>query len=108
MGLMWTDSSLTWDSHAYSLRKGKKKEMQIPKGKRTDMPLWEGIAAGDPGNWRRYQPTPGSISALDSLWAQTVAPARLRSAPVGAWTLTNSEDTPTAGPQCYHPTWVPH
>ena len=34
---MWTDSSLTWDSHAYSMRKGKKKKMQIPKGRRTDV-----------------------------------------------------------------------
>lgn len=81
--------------------------MQIPKGMRKDVPLWDGLAAGDPGNRRRYQPTPGSISALDSLWAQTVAPARLRSAPAGASTLTNGEDAPTVGPQCDHPTWAP-
>lgn len=105
---MWTDSSLTWDSHAYSLRKGKKKKDANSQGKEDRrVPLWEGITAGDPGNRRRYQPTPGSISSLDSLWAQTVAPARLTSAPAGAWTLTNRDDAATAGPQCYHPTWAP-
>ena len=30
---MWTDSSLTWDSHAYSLRKGKKKRDANSQGK---------------------------------------------------------------------------
>ena len=81
--------------------------MQIPKGRRKDVPLWDGIAAGDPGNRRRYQSMPGSISAVDSLWAQTVAPARLRSAPVGASTLTNGEDAPTAGPNAIIPPGPP-
>ena len=81
--------------------------MQIPKGRRKDVPLWDGIAAGDPGDRRRYQPMPGSISALDSLWAQTVAPARLRSAPVGGFNPHKRGRRSNCRTQCYHPTWAP-
>ena len=48
---MWTDSSLTWDSHAYSMRKGKKKRCKFPReGGQTCAPL------GGNHCWRPREP----------------------------------------------------
>lgn len=106
MGLMWTDSSLLGFSCIF-IEKRKKKRCKFPReGGQTCAPLG-GITAGDPGNRRRYQPTPGSISSLDSLWAQTVAPARLTSAPAGRGPSQTGKALQLRDPNAYHPPGPP-